>query len=58
MPLYEYRCKICGEVFEKLRQTGQADSEVRCPLCESEETERQLSTFTAGGCGTTRSRFR
>jgi len=51
MPLYEYRCKNCGEVFDKLRPLSQADGEIRCPRCDSEETERQFSTFAAGGCG-------
>ncbi|MCC7176637.1 MAG: zinc ribbon domain-containing protein [Bryobacterales bacterium] len=51
MPLYEYRCNSCGEVFDKLRPFSRADQDVRCPRCGSEATERQLSTFSAGGCG-------
>jgi putative FmdB family regulatory protein len=58
MPLFEYECKSCGQVFDKLLPSRLADSQVRCPRCQSEETERQLSTFAAGGCGTASSRFR
>ena len=31
MPLYEYRCTICGNQFEALRQMG--DHVDRCPVC-------------------------
>ncbi len=58
MPLYEYRCKKCGAIFDKLRPVSQPDKDIRCPRCQSEETERQLSTFAAAGCGTATSRFR
>jgi len=61
MPLYEYRCKNCGEVFDKLRPLSRADGETRCPRCDSQETERQLSTFATSGCGgggSSSSRFR
>jgi len=51
MPLYEYRCKKCGASFDRLRPLSQADRETRCPHCDSQETERQFSTFATGGCG-------
>ncbi|MFB3827803.1 MAG: zinc ribbon domain-containing protein [Bryobacteraceae bacterium] len=51
MPIYEYRCAKCGGSFEKLRKIQDADAPTECPYCESEETERQLSTFSSGfGC--------
>jgi hypothetical protein len=28
-----------------------ADRELKCPHCGSRKTERQFSTFSAGGCG-------
>jgi putative FmdB family regulatory protein len=51
MPLYEYRCEKCGNRFERLRRMSDPDSDVQCPQCQSEKVERQLSTFSAGGCG-------
>ena len=51
MPLYEYRCKACGRTFEQLRRMSEEDRGVACPECQSEEVQRQLSTFATGGCG-------
>jgi len=50
MPLYEYRCQNCGKSFEMLRKMQDADRELECPDCRSDELERLLSTFSAGGC--------
>jgi putative FmdB family regulatory protein len=52
MPLYEYRCRTCGKGFELLRRMSEADRDVQCPDCRSEEIERLLSTFATGGCAT------
>ncbi len=58
MPLYEYRCRVCGRTFEKLRRMADADRDIQCPECASEEIERLLSAFAAGGCGAgSRGRF-
>jgi len=57
MPLYEYRCGGCGETFELLRRFQDADRDVMCPKCQSEEIERLVSAFASGsggsggGCG-------
>lgn len=55
MPLYEYRCGKCGKRFELLRRMADADRELECPDCRSEQVERLLSTFSAGGCTPSRS---
>lgn len=41
MPLYEYRCKACGHVFEKI-QSFSAPEVKECPVCQG-EVERLLS---------------
>ena len=41
MPLYEYRCKQCGHVFEKI-QSFSAPDEKECPRCQG-EVERLIS---------------
>lgn len=51
MPLYEYRCRMCGETFELLRRFSDADRDLICPQCRSEQIERLLSTFATTGCG-------
>ena len=45
MPLYEYRCSECGERFELIRRFQEADRELACPRCQSEQVERQISSF-------------
>jgi putative FmdB family regulatory protein len=49
MPLYEYRCRGCGERFEVLQRLGAGGGDVLCPRCGGEKPERVLSTFAAGG---------
>ncbi len=51
MPLYEYRCRGCGERFEVLQQLGASGDDVLCPRCGGERPERLLSTFAAGSGG-------
>ena len=60
MPIYEYRCRACGEPFERL-VSGQ--TAVACPACASRDVTRLLSLFgfksgetfagsaSGGGCG-------
>jgi putative FmdB family regulatory protein len=44
MPIYEYRCRDCGERFEELTAADAADP--ACPRCGG-ETERLLSAQAA-----------
>jgi putative FmdB family regulatory protein len=41
MPLYEYRCNVCGHRFEKI-QTYSAPDQKECPVCKG-EVERLIS---------------
>ena len=43
MPLYEFKCLDCGNLFELLIM--KSEHKVRCPACESESVERVLSLF-------------
>jgi putative FmdB family regulatory protein len=51
MPLYEYRCRGCGERFEMLQRLGEDGHGLLCPRCGEREPERVLSTFAAHGGG-------
>ena len=44
MPLFEYRCTACGNVFELFKKFCNADSEegTECPLC-GEKSSRQIA---------------
>lgn len=50
MPIYEYRCGICGQKFELRRSLADSDSEIRCPGCQAEHPERLISaSYLVGG---------
>ena len=43
MPLFDFRCRACGHLFETLvRPNTDAPS---CPKCQSTDLEKQLTTF-------------
>ena len=42
MPIYEYQCRSCDEVFELLVRSGDVAS---CPSCHGQDLERLLSSF-------------
>jgi putative FmdB family regulatory protein len=44
MPLFEYICKSCGEVFEQLVTAARKPV---CPHCGSRKLKKQLSSFSA-----------
>jgi putative FmdB family regulatory protein len=50
MPMYEYQCKECGHRFETLVIGSRKPV---CPVCSSQELEKQFSTFGMGGGSTT-----
>jgi len=56
MPLYEYRCRGCGERFVVLQRMGEAGDGLLCPRCGEPAQERVLSTFAAHGGGDAGSR--
>lgn len=50
MPLYEYRCPTCGDIFEKIVRMGSAESP-RCPSCGASNAKRLLSAPARVGGG-------
>ena len=54
MPLYEYRCSVCGRRFEVLQRMGEGPAGLACPACGGSEIDKEASTFagaTSGGRG-------
>lgn len=49
MPLFDFVCKACNNEFEALVRNS---SQPRCPACDSEQLERQLSMPFAHTAGT------
>ena len=46
MPIFEYRCGNCDEVFEHLK-LGASDTRVECPQCGGRKVEQLFSVFAA-----------
>jgi putative FmdB family regulatory protein len=42
MPIYEYQCEICQQIFEKL-VCSSGEEEVECPKCGHNKARRILS---------------
>lgn len=55
MPIYEFRCTECADVFDTLVRTMSAEG-VRCPSCGSGTLTRLISSFAVSRsltpCGT------
>jgi putative FmdB family regulatory protein len=45
MPIFEYTCEKCAYKFDRL--VLQAESEVKCPICQS-QVKKLYSSFTVG----------
>lgn len=45
MPIYEYKCESCGGGYEQMRRMADADTNLECPTCKSQEVNRRLSSF-------------
>jgi len=43
MPIFEFRCVDCGNVFEKIFFSPNEEVEMKCPGCESQSIERVVS---------------
>lgn len=58
MPMYEYKCHDCDEVFERLLSQSAPREGVTCPTCGSQRTKRMFSAFAWGkgsrGSGSTK----
>jgi putative FmdB family regulatory protein len=52
MPLFEYQCKACGHRFEALVIGSRQPA---CPRCDSQELEKQFSTFGLGSTSSSHS---
>jgi putative FmdB family regulatory protein len=55
MPLYEFKCRGCGEQFEGLVRSGETPA---CPACKSLDLERLISTFGVNSPEMSRTRVR
>ncbi|MGA2518278.1 MAG: zinc ribbon domain-containing protein [Thermodesulfobacteriota bacterium] len=47
MPIYEYRCRKCGEVFERFMRVNERGDSLTCPYCGEHKPEKILSSFSS-----------
>ena len=47
MPLYEFRCKKCTTVFERLCRMGENGKTVACTTCGARSPQRLMSVCSA-----------
>lgn len=48
MPTYEYQCKECSEIFERIEHVKEHDAgKLTCPKCGSKKVDQRLGTFFA-----------
>ena len=52
MPIYEYKCRNCGNLFEKIVKLNESPD---CPECDSSDLEKQF-TVAAVSTSTTRAK--
>lgn len=51
MPIYEFKCAKCEELFELLVMQNGGEVALQCPHCQSEDFERVMSStnYAMGG---------
>ncbi len=54
MPIYEFRCLKCEDLFEIMLLKTDDQAEMKCPKCQSEEFERVMSTASFNMAGNTK----
>jgi len=43
MPVYEYRCKECGKIYDVFHKVREIADDVECPGCGSRKYERLIA---------------
>ncbi|NOT24699.1 MAG: zinc ribbon domain-containing protein [Acidobacteria bacterium] len=51
MPIFEYRCRVCGHHFEVLSLPSSASTPPACASCQSLDVEKLLSLFAVDSEG-------
>lgn len=46
MPIYEYACAKCNEVFSVFQSINVNEKDTKCPKCGSNNVKKKLSSFS------------
>jgi putative FmdB family regulatory protein len=47
MPIYEYSCGKCKNIFSLLQSIGSSEKDTTCPKCGSNEVKKKFSLFSS-----------
>jgi putative FmdB family regulatory protein len=56
MPIYEYSCKKCNDLFSLFLSINAGGKDIKCPKCGSSDVQKKISSFSCcsvGGGSTT-----
>ena len=48
MPIYEYKCSKCGNLFDVFQSIGSSNENLNCPSCGEPKPDRIFSIFGSG----------
>ncbi|RME83861.1 MAG: zinc ribbon domain-containing protein [Planctomycetota bacterium] len=51
MPIYEYRCPKCNQLFEALQKMDAKEEDTSCPHCGHKGVKKVFSTFSSPAKG-------
>ena len=51
MPIYEYICKKCDEMFAVYQSINDGEKNTKCPECGSNKVKKIISAFSACSIG-------
>jgi putative FmdB family regulatory protein len=57
MPIYEYRCGLCGKQFDAMQSVHARAEDTECPHCHAQNATRLLSPSTTQIKGTRKTGF-
>ncbi|MFA6234240.1 MAG: zinc ribbon domain-containing protein, partial [Bacteroidota bacterium] len=55
MPIFEYRCTDCEQVYDVLHKGAENPDIVQCPSCDSRSYVKKFSSFAPSVSGSTSS---
>jgi len=51
VPIYEYCCKKCNDLFAVLRSMNAGGKGIKCPKCGSADVQKKISSFSCCAVG-------
>lgn len=45
MPIYEYICMKCNNIFSTLQRMGASEKDTTCPGCGAKDVKKKVSSF-------------